>query len=298
MSIEITTIQKQKYQAGIEMLAQQDDCILGDRVRREAERGKRVSFDQIGLVAAKEAVIRHQDTQYLNTPHRRRWVSTKRYDLADLLDLADLVKIIDNPGGVYSKAFVAGLNRAKDKAMIDAALGTSYSGEEGTTAIAFPAAQQIAVGGTGFTFAKLQDAAKRLKAANAVRSGEEMTIVWTAAQEQEFLNVTEVKSSDYNNTRVLVNGQLDTFYGFRFVRIEDWTDENGFAQRMLPKVSTTRSCLAFVKSGLLLNEVEQPQVNIDQLPAKKYSWQYYGYGDWGATRMQEAKVVQIDVLET
>jgi len=299
MSTEITTLQKQTYQDGLEMLAQQMPCKLHNAVRLEKEGGKRVSFPQIGVVAAKEKSTRHGDTQYVTTPHRRRWVSMKDFELADLLDVQDLARIVSNPGSDYSKAFVAALNRARDKNIIEAAIGIAYSGEEGTTTVALPAAQQITVGGTGFTLDKVRTAMQKLKAGNAVDGSEEMFVAWTAAQEAEFINTTEVKSIDYNNQRVLVSGGLDgRFFGFTYIRLEDWTDENGTTIRILPKASTTRSCVAWVKSGLVHNIPLPPQTKIDQLPGKSYAWQFYAAATYGSARMQESKVVQIDVLES
>lgn len=299
MSTEITTLQKQTYQDGLEMLAQQMPCKLHNAVRLEKETGKRVSFPQFGAVGAREKTTRHSDTQYVNTPHRRRWVSMKDFELADLLDVQDLLRVVVNPGSDYSKAFVAALNRARDQNIVEAALGTAYTGEDGNSTVSLPAGQQIADGGTGFTLDKVRTAMQKLKSGNAVDGSEEMFVAWTSAQESEFINTTEVKSIDYNNQRVLVSGGLDgRFFGFTYIRLEDWTDENGTTVRIIPKAGSTRSCVAWVKSGLLHNIPLAPQTKIDQLPGKSYAWQFYAAATYGSTRMQESKVVQIDVLES
>ena len=64
-----------------------------------------------------------------------------------------------------------------------------------------------------------------------------MTIAWTSAQEEEFLDTTEVKSIDFNTQRVLVDGGMGDgrFYGFEYVRLEDWTDEEGTLHEIIPK---------------------------------------------------------------
>jgi len=299
MSTEITLLHKTTYQTNMEMLAQQMQCSLQNAVRLEKETGKRVNFPQIGAVAAREKSQRHGDTQYVTTPHRRRWVSMKDFEIADLLDVQDIIRIVMNPSSDYAKAFVAALNRARDANIIAAALGTAYVGEDGTTSQTLPAGQQIAAGGTGFTLDKVRSAMQKLKTGNAVDGNEEMYVAWTAAQEAEFINTTEVKSIDYNNQRVLVSGGLDgKFFGFNYIRLEDWTDETGATQRIIPKASTTRSCVAWTKSGLLHNVPLLPQTKIDQLPQKSYAWQIYASSTYGTTRMQESKVVQIDVVES
>ncbi len=298
MSTEITTFMVDAYNEGIEHLASQMQSKLLDRVRVESKTGERNSFDQVGSVAARKRTDRHGDTQYINTPHRRRWVVTDPFEVADLLDEPDMLRILNDPGGAMSVEFIAALNRERDATIVSAALGTAFTGKQGQTAVTLPSGQQIAAGGTGFTLAKVRDAMRRLKAANAVEGDADLTIAWTSAQEDEFLNTTEVKSHDFNTQRVLVKGRLDDeFYGFNYVRLEDWTDELGQLHRILPKTGTVRTCLAWVKDGLLLNNAKEPNVRVSQLATKKYSWQWYGCADFGATRMQEPKVLQLDVEE-
>ena len=298
MSVEIPTAMVDTYNTGIEMLAQQMESRLVGRVRRESETGERMAFDQVGVVAARKRTTRHGDTQYINSPHRRRWVTMEDFELADLLDLQDLLRILNNPGDAYSTAFIAALNRQRDAEIIDAARRTAFIGKKGTDTVDLPAGQVIPHGGTGFTLPKVATAMETLKTANAVDGAAELTIAWTAKQEAEFINTTEVKSVDFNTQRVLVSGGMDgEFYGFTYERLEDWTDELGALHRILPKVGTVRSCMAWVRDGIVLNDPAPPMVRISQLPEKGYAYQYYGYSTFGASRMQESKIVEIEVQE-
>lgn len=298
MSDQITVAMVDTYNDGIELLAQQLRSKLINYVRKEGKTGERNAFDQIAPVAARRRTDRHGDTQYINTPHKRRWVVADPWEVADLLDEPDLLEILNNPAGEYSATFIAAINRERDAEVIRAALGTAYTGKNGLTQVAFPAAQQIPHGGTGFTLDKVQQAMGKFKAANAVdQNMDNLYVAWTEAQEREFMNTEEVKSHDYNTQKVLVRGAMDTFYGFTYIRLEDWTDELGQEHQILPKSGTVRSCVAWVKQGMLMNEQQGPRVRVDQLPGKKYSWQFYGDAKFGATRMQETHVVEIQVQE-
>ena len=300
MSDEITTAMVDTFNDGIEALAQQMESKLLARVRQESQIGERVAFDQVGVVSVKERTVRHADTQYINTPHRKRWVTMTDYDIADLRDLPDLVKILNDPVGEYARAFIAAFNRQQDATIIAAALGTSLTGKTGLTQVTLPSAQQIAAGGTGFTLAKVRQAMRILKAGSAVDEQDvRVTIAWTSAQEEEFLDTTEVKSIDFNTQRVLVDGGMGDgrFYGFEYVRLEDWTDEEGALHQIIPKTGTVRSCVAWVQDGVLMNRPRIPRVRTDPMPNKRYSWQVFADGTFGATRMQEPKVVQMDVEE-
>lgn len=293
MSVEITTAFRQEYKSGIEMLVQQMSSKMREAVRVETVSSKRAFFDQIGAVAATEATERHGDTQYVNTPHKRRSVATKTYRVADLIDVPDMIRTLNDPTNAYSQAFAAALNRGIDREIATAAIGTAYTGESGTTSVALPSSQQIAAGGTGFTLAKLREAMTKFKGNNAIMPGDELYVAWTSAQEEEFMDTSEVKSVDFNTQRVLVNGGIEGFYGFKFIRLEDAADGV-----LLPKVSTTRSCFAWCKSGVLLGMGQDITAKIDPIPSKNYSVQVYASMDIGATRMQEEKVVQIDVVES
>ncbi len=298
MSDEISTAMIDAYNTGIEMLVQQLQSKLADRVRREADAGERVSFDQIGPVAVNKLVGQHQDTSYINTPHLRRWVDPFDWTVADLLDTTALLRVLNDPGGTYAENMVAAFLRQQDADIIENALGTAFTGKKGTTQVPFLAANQIAHGGTGFTLAKVRSAMKLLKASNGVEGNPDLTIAWTSFQEDEFMDTTEVKSIDFNNQKVLVSGGMDgVFYGFNYVRLEDWTDQLGTVHEILPKVSTTRTCLAWVKKGLLHNVPKSPSTRADQLPTKNFSWQFFGSATFGSTRMQEELLVQIDVVE-
>lgn len=298
MSDGITTAMVDTYNTGIEMLAQQKQSKLLDRVRTESKTGERNSFDQVGVVGARKKSGRHADVKYINSPHFRRWVMQDHWEVPDLLDEEDMIEILNNPGGAYSEAFIAALNRERDAEIVRAARAPAFTGKKGTEIVNLPAANVVPHGGTGMTLDKVSGAMRRLKTANAVEGDSELTLAWTAAQEEEFINLPEVKSVDFNNQRVLVSGGMEgKFYGFSYVRLEDWTDEEGALHRILPKTGTVRSCIAWVKDGLLLNNPRPPRVRVKQLAGKGYSWQYYGSASFGATRMQESKVIEIEVQE-
>lgn len=299
MSDEITTAMVDTYNQGIEILAQQEQMKLAGRVRMESDTGERVSFDQIGAVAANKATVRHQDTQYVNTPHRRRWVQMTDWDVADLLDKRDIIKILNDPGGSYTRVMLAALRREQDADVVANAIGTAFTGKTGLTQVNLDPTHQIPAGGTGFTLQKVRDTMKLLKASNGVEGNPELTIAWTSFQEDEFMNTTEVKSVDFNTQRVLVSGGLDgVFYGFNYVRLEDWTDQEGSLHRILPYAGTTRTCVAWVKNGVLHNAPAPPMARVSEMPNKKYSFQYFAAASFGSTRMQEDLVVQIDCVET
>jgi hypothetical protein len=110
-------------------------------------------------------------------------------------------------------------------------------------------------------------------------------IVVSAKQLQDLLRTTEVISADYNSVKALVQGQLDTFMGFKFRRV---------ASSLLPYNSSTgvRTCFAYVRSGLKLADAGR-KVHVDIRADKSHALQIRTVASLGATRMEEKKVVEI-----
>lgn len=95
----------------------------------------------------------------------------------------------------------------------------------------------VADGGVNLTVEKLRDAA-RLLDQDEVPQGERF-IAANVSQKQSLLEETETTSSDFNTVKALVNGQIDTFYGFKFFWFGDRL-EGG-----IPKTGDIRTCFAY-----------------------------------------------------
>jgi hypothetical protein len=105
----------------------------------------------------------------------------------------------------------------------------------------------------------------------------------------DLLSTTEVTSSDYNVVKALVNGEIDTFLGFKFI----WTEEFQNVSTAYDSGTDINQIIAWRKSGLLLATGQEINIRMDELPTKSYSTQIYAAATFGATRMQEGSVVQI-----
>lgn len=286
MSVQITTAMKQQYNANVTLLSQQKTSRLAPYVREEPVAGEFEYFDQVGTTSAQPRTDRHGDTPRMDTPHARRRVGMTPYNWADLIDKPDKVRTLIDPSSTYAMAAVAALNRAKDDVIIAAALGTSYTGKQGETAITFPASNIIAVGGAGLTIAKLLSVREALWKAE-VDEDEELFFACGARQLTDLLNTTEVKSADYNTVKALAQGSIDSFLGFKFLRSE-----------RLPWAANVRKCIAWARNGILLGVGEQITTRISERDDKNYSVQVYAEMDLGATRMEESKVYEVDCAET
>lgn len=297
MSDQMPTFNYTNYSKGISLLAQQMMSKTVQAVTIKSEMGKKVSFDRVGATTMQEKTARAAPIPTVNTPHDRRWLTNRNYYMRDFIDEFEKLDILNDPTNAYSQSFAAAGARRIDKIVVDAALGTALSGEDGATSITLAGynsgSQLIAAGGTGFTLDKLQQGKQKLLTANAVMPGDSIHVFYTAKLEKGFINTTEVKSSDFNRDRVMVNGELEYFYGCYFHRLED----DGGIGAMLPLSGSTRSCVMFLKSGINLNLRKPVYGRVDWL-SERESYQVMAGLSAGAVRNEEVKVVKIDAVES
>ena len=286
MSTQITTAFVQQFSSNVQLLSQQRGSLLRSAVSEESVTGEKAFFDQVGSVAAVKRTSRHGDTPLLETPHSRRMVTMDTYEWADLVDDADKVRMLIDPTSTYALAAAAAMGRAMDDAIISAALGTAKTGKSGSTSQAFSSDNQIANGSADMTLAKLIEAKKILDEQDVDPSIKRYMAV-SPAQIESLLNNTTVTSSDYNTVKALVQGEINTFLGFNFV-----------VSNRLAKSGNIRSCFAWAEDGIKLAVGKDVMAKIDERSDKSYSTQVYYCATFGATRMEEAKVVQIDCDES
>ena len=281
MSTQITDAFVNQFSSNVSMLSQQMGSLLRGSVDTESVTGEKAFFDQIGESAAIARTSRHGDTPLVETPHSRRMVTLTTYEWADLIDDSDKVRMLIDPTSSYARAAAAAMGRAMDDTIITALGGAAKTGKEGTTSTAFPSGQKIAHGSAGLTVAKLVSA-KKLLDAQSVDPSIPRYIVVSPEQIEDLLNTTSVTSSDFNTVKALVQGDVDTFVGFKFITSNRLNDDG-----------TSRLCYAWAQDGCKLAVGKDVMARIDERSDKSYSTQVFYCATFGSTRMEEDKVVEI-----
>lgn len=287
MSNEILDWSVIDYKSTVQMLLQQRGSKFRGHVMEDHYRGKSgAAVNQIGAVTAQKRTTRHADTPLIETPHDRRWVFPSDYEWADLIDDSDKLRTIADPTSPYAINGAQALGRAMDDVIITAATATSLTGEDGTTSTTFPGTQTATTTAGGLTVAKLREAMQLLIAAEVDVDNEPLFCAIGAQQHDDLLGETQAISLDFTNKPVLVDGRIKAFMGFNFLD----------SQR-LALSGTDRTVVCWAKSGLHLGIWGDIDVEIGPRPDKSYSTQVYVKGTFGATRIEEKKVVAITCSE-
>jgi hypothetical protein len=295
MSFQITEAFVQQYGAAMRQRAQQHGSRLRPAVTIETGVGKTYYYDYTGVVEAQEITSRHADSPLNSTPVSRRRVDLSGVDTGDLIDTLDRVQMLADPTNGFIMAHGDAMGRKMDDRIIQAFFADAKAGEEGGTTVSFPAANQIAVnswaygtgaGNAGLTISKLIEAKVLLDAAEG-DPDEERFIAASSKQMGNLLATTEVTSRDYNEVQALVDGRINRFMGFNFIRTERLqTDGSGY-----------RRVAAWARSGMGLAIGADITQQIDRRADKRFSWYAYFQMFIGATRLEEEKVVEIKCAE-
>lgn len=260
--------------------------------------GKMVSFDQLGLLAFVEKTSRMAATTLTEPTTFRRVMFPRVFAKAVGFDEFDSKKLvnIDLPISKTIEALRASASRTMDNVMIDAFLGTCYSGENGTTTVRLPDTQTVAkdysdngetTGDSNLTVAKLRRALSILQRNEAWSEerrayGDELVLACTSDQINSLLKEPEIGSYEFNSVRALAEGRIDTFMGFRIIRTE-----------YLPISGNVRSCIAWVKSRAIFGIWDDFKVKISVRDDLDEALQIRAKFACGATRLQEDGFVKI-----
>ncbi len=293
MSINLTTHYVQQYSTNIQLLLQQQGSKLRNAVTVGSYTGKQASpVDQIGKIEMQAVTSRFGAMGRIDAPTDRRWVFPSDFDLPQLIDSFDKLRMITDPKSSYVQNAVMAAGRQFDRLICTAFTGTAKTGESGSTSTIFTAANEVdvAVGGAAskLNVAKLREA-KRLMMANHIDFDmEEAYVGITAADHDALLGEIQVVSADFNGgAAVLKDGKIMEFMGFRFIHCElIETMLSGTNEVTLP---------VWVKSGMHLGVWNDIQNSVDQrADLQGRPWQLYTSMTAGATRLEENKVYAIE----
>lgn len=302
MSIQITEAFVQQYTNNFYMLSQQKGSRLRPYVRQESITGKAKAFDRIGAVSAQLKAGRHSDTPQIDTPHSRRWCYLADYEWADLIDQQDKVRLLNDPTSEYAMAAMWSMGRVIDDTIIAAAAADATTGEDQGGTASLPTTQQYACNdGTNTTNLNVTSliGIKSKFGINDVDDSIQLHIAVDQRQLDALLAVTQVTSADYNSVKALVRGEIDTYMGFQFHRLQrlqtQLTALSGSGSTGVIGSGTSllnyRKVIAWAQDGLISGVGQEPVGRISERDDKSYATQVYAMMSVGAVRMEEEKVV-------
>ncbi len=290
----IPTFYVQQYSSNIQLKLQQKGSRLRGAVMEGHHIGSQASpVDQFGAVSANKVTGRYNPMLHIDAPTDRRWVFPQDYDLPQLLDSFDKLRLLIDPMSSYVTNAQYALGRAMDQEILSGLIGTNYVGNAGTSTATLASSQVVVVqqgaaSSTNLTVAKLR-AAKKILLQNEVDiDADPIYCAINAANHDSLLAEVQVVSTEFNDKPVLVEGKIERFLGINFIHTEllaTGTDDQSTTSTAVPM---------WAKSGMYLGVWNDIMTDVSQRKdLQGLPYQAYVFGTFGGTRLEEKKVVKI-----
>ena len=294
MSVNIiNTLPVRQYATNIQALLQQRGSRLRGSVMNGAHVGEQASpIDQVGAVEAQAVMSRFGPINRIDAAFDRRWVVPFDFEVPQLVDTFDKLRILNDPTSIYAQNAANALARKQDDAILTAMFGDAKTGKDGAGTTVFGATQFVSVNtggaGSGMNVAKLRAARKILMANHVDLDREPVYCVITADDHDELLNEIQVINLDFNDKPVLVSGRVTSFLGINFIhseRITTATDDAAGTSKQIP---------VYVPSAMHFGSWGEIQTSVTQdITLTGHPWQVYAKATFGATRLEEKRIVRI-----
>jgi hypothetical protein len=201
--------------------------------------GSSYKFARIG-----KGLANQKSSQAIVTPmdieHARQTATMANWNAPEYTDIFDQQEVNFDEKQELAQTIANAIGRREDQIVIDALTAVTFAatndGDPDTGRVFDDSAT------TNFTLDLVRYAKGHLD--DIESPDEERYIVLRALALQKLLEDSEVTSSDYNTVRALVNGDLDTYMGFKFLKI------GSRAEGGLPGVAADRVAYAFHKSAI------------------------------------------------
>jgi len=233
---------KQAYQA---------QRALAGLTRERSVEGSTVKFPKIGKGTATVRVPQ-TDVTPMSVTYSQVTATMEDYIAAEYSDIFNQAKVNFQDRAELVQVVSGAIGRRMDQVVIDALVAASSTNT---------VSNDIGGTDTNLNVAKLRAAKKAMDAKNV--PAQNRVIVAHANNMDSLLAETAVTSADFNTVKALVQGEIDTFLGFKFVSLGD-RDEGGLAI----DGSNDRIVYAFHKDAVGLGMGMNQQSRVDYIPEK------------------------------
>ena len=179
--------------------------------------GESYKFTRMGSGIANQKASQ-ADVTPMDIEHARQTAILSNWNASEYTDIFDAAAVNFDEKTELAQTIAKALSRREDQLIIAAMDSVTYVNSSPT----IDQGTSVALG-TAFNVAALRKASSVLSDKGVPES--DRYIAYTAADRQSLMGEEEATSSDYNTVKALVNGDIDSFVGFKFKLIE--TREEG-----------------------------------------------------------------------
>ena len=280
MSVNISTAFVTLFDSEVKQAYQGQRLLAGVTRERTGVQGNTVKFPKIGKGSATIRVPQ-TDVVPLNVTYSQVTATMEDFIAAEYSDIFDQTHVNFSERQELVQVVSGAIARRMDQVVLDALTAAS-----GTNTVA----NSIGGSNTNLNVAKLRATKKTLDAKNVPADGR--CFIIHANSLDSLLGETEVTSSDFSSVKSLVQGEVDTFLGFRFITMGD-RDEGGLAI----DGSNDRICFAFHKDAMGLGISMNQTSRVDYI-AEKTSFLVASMFSAGSVAIDADGIVKVTCRES
>lgn len=284
MAITIDQVYIQTFERNLRHLAQQSVARLRPYVTEKSTNGEAHNWERLGPTNAVEKTSARSNTPESDAPWSRRVSQPKTWHNGDTIEQEDIVQMLVDPKSNLSMNLAMSMRRKVDDVIISAATGDALNGD-GTTS-AFSAAQTVG-DGTGVISIDTVLETQEKYYSNDIQMDERPVMVIGPTQQRKLMQLMEVTSGDYQNSKALATGVLPNWMGF------DWI----VSTRLQAPAAGEIDCLSFTRRGIGLQMNRDITAKVAEDPTKSFLWRIYTMMTLGAVRTEDEHVVRIHLKD-
>jgi hypothetical protein len=283
------------YKKGFEVLLQQTASKFRPLVTVE-EFGNAEEFyiNQIGSTTIASIADLSAASIFTSTTTSRRQITKAIYAKNELILDDQLNDMSWDPKSAIVQNTIRAVARQMDAAIITAAQASANTGKAGATAVAFPAGNTLANGGTNGTYAKLLTGVEFFLDNNF--EGERLTHVISPKVLSAYMGINQIIDGDFSRLHQGgIAAPMNNGYAFTLnlgVKVDV------FVSTQLNVATNIADTLLFSKNGIGLGIGKDVSVKIAPNPERNMQEQITTIAIFGASRLDEEQVYVIECDET
>lgn len=295
----ITAAHRLAYKENVELAVQQRRSRFENYFTYQANlsgRQMRV-LELIGSTEARVDAERGGDTPHIEPRVEDVWLRPRRLDWGRIIEKEDTIKAAIDYSSVAVQDGAAAIARGRDRIMAAAFFGPRIVGQDGSQApeafnnpggnVAVNYVKTGAPANSGLTIPKLIRAMSILSANEVDLEQDKACCAVTNIQMEDLYNTLQFTSKDFRDQAVFDDKErtVFSFMGIDFVRWQGLPTVTGQpTQRRIP---------LWTKSGMHFGPFSELETQIERNTNKNYRLHPYMETWVGATRSEDAKVVEI-----
>lgn len=246
--------------------------------------GESYRFTRMGKGIANQKATQANVTP-MDISHDRQTATMQNWNAPEFTDIFDQAEVNFDERQELAQTIAKAIGRREDQLAIDALAAVTFV----TTNDQDPDTGFSSTVATNFTVTELRRASRHLNEIEADMSDRHIALQPSALD--SLLGTTQVTSADFNSIRALVNGEVDSFMGFKFHMI-------GIrAEGGLPGVTTAEQAFLWHRQSIGLAINIDLQTTIDWV-AQTTSWLANGVFKAGSVAREPQGIVRIIYDET